>query len=236
MILETTEHVTVSRTNADAKLSLLSVLDIMQDIDQRGVESYKEFWDYFAKHGLALFLVSRQLQIVRPPDYGETLTARTLSYDNNVHLGYRYSEITDAQNEVCARSWSIGAFVDTATGRAGRVPREFSSLAKEVAPMPPPSARRINLPDVPSSVIASFMVKPGDVDMNRHMNNVRYIKYALDALDLDAEPVNLRVEYKLPAVAGDVLSIERYNAPDGTVFAKLLNADSRVCAVFEFSC
>jgi acyl-ACP thioesterase len=70
--------------------------------------------------------------------------------------------------------------------------------------------------------------------MNRHMNNVRYIKYALDALALDAEPVNLRVEYKLPAAVGDVLRVERFDAPDGAVFAKLINADERVCAVFEF--
>jgi acyl-ACP thioesterase len=72
------------------------------------------------------------------------------------------------------------------------------------------------------------------IDMSHHMNNIEYIKVALNVLSVkeieEREPLDLEVHYMGESMEGQTLSV-RHAKVDGASYMKIFNEDER--AVFE---
>jgi acyl-ACP thioesterase len=116
-----TYKVTTSTCDSEGKLKLYSALQMMQDCSEMWIDSEPEVKNYFFLQNMAQLLATRQVEIIRVPDYKEELTVTTSVYGMKPMFGFRNTFIYDAQGNPCYKTWSMGAFVDKVAGKLKRV-------------------------------------------------------------------------------------------------------------------
>ena len=208
------EKVTISKCDPAGRLSLHAALQMMQDCSELWLDSEPTVRDAFNRLGMAQILVSRQVEILRVPLCKEDLTVETSVWDVKPMFGYRNTFIYDARGLPCYRTWSMGAFIDRATGKLRRADSEaLSAMHLEPRLDMTYADRRIPLPDTPGTPMPPVPVRPTDIDYNRHMNNAHYVRAAMDLLPEDFQVSTLRVEYRTPAKSGDLLHPTLHRTP-----------------------
>ena len=226
--------VTTSTCDSEGKLKLYSALQMMQDCSEMWIDSEPQVKDYFARENMAQLLASRQVEIVRVPDFKEELTVTTSVYGMKPMFGFRNTFIYDAEGKPCYRTWSMGAFVDKANGKLKRVDDTVAgSLLIEPQLEMDYKDRRIILPKTEGEVLVPVKVMRSDIDYNKHLNNANYVRMAMELLPEDFEIKGLRVEYRVAAKLGDMLVPTIYKH-DGVIIVSLSIGED-VSAIIEFS-
>ena len=249
--------VTTSTCDSEGKLKLYSALQMMQDCSEMWIDSEPEVKDYFLQQNMAQLLATRQVEIIRVPDYKEELTVTTSVYGMKPMFGFRNTFIYDAQGNPCYKTWSMGAFVDKVAGKLKRVDdATIQSMKLEPQLEMNYKDRRIILPKGRSSeshpslledgrvateldkvktegeVLEPIKVLRADIDYNKHLNNANYIRMAMELLPEDFEVKGLRVEYRLPAKLGDQLIPTLFKIDGGIIVS--LSIGSEVSTIIEF--
>ncbi|MDR0857641.1 MAG: hypothetical protein LBN97_01270 [Oscillospiraceae bacterium] len=219
--------ITLSRAGDDGLLRFDAALDLLQDCEQFGADSIWEYTDWQAAHNIAMYLVYRQIRVSRLPKYGSEVHLVTYPYQCDRIFGKRYCLMTGSGGETLVESWVSGAYVELTTGMAVRVPIEITqSVELHDAPEPPFEGRKISFPEEAEfEARKSGIVRYRDTDKNGHMNNARYLEYALTGQPFSAA----RIEYKQQAKRGD-----SYELLTSGSFAKITGADGAVFAKVEF--
>ena len=226
--------VTTSTCDSEGKLKLYSALQMMQDCSEMWIDSEPQVKDYFARENMAQLLASRQVEIVRVPDFKEELTVTTSVYGMKPMFGFRNTFIYDAEGRPCYRTWSMGAFVDKANGKLKRVDDTVAgSLLIEPQLEMNYKDRRIILPKTEGEVLEPVKVMRADIDYNKHLNNANYVRMAMELLPEDFEINGLRVEYRVAAKLGDMLVPTIYKH-DGVIIVSLSIGED-VSTIIEFS-
>ena len=250
--------VTTSTCDSEGKLKLYSALQMMQDCSEMWIDSEPEVKDYFLQQNMAQLLATRQVEIVRVPEYKEELTVTTSVYGMKPMFGFRNTFIYDAQGKPCYKTWSMGAFVDKTAGKLKRVDEAtIQSMKLEPQLEMNYKDRRIILPKGRSSeshpslledgrvateldkvkdggeVLEPIKVLRADIDYNKHMNNANYVRMAMELLPEDFVVTGLRVEYRVAAKLGDCLTPTIYQIADGIIIS--LSIGSEVSAIIEFT-
>ena len=225
--------VTTSTCDSEGRLKLYSALQMMQDCSEMWIDSEPEVKAYFARENMAQLLASRQVEVLRVPSFKEELRVTTSVYEVKPMFGFRNTFIYDADGRPCYRTWSMGAFVDKATGKLKRVDDAVANtLLIEPQLEMNYRDRRIILPKGGGEAFAVIKVMRADIDYNRHVNNANYIRMAMELLPEDFEIKELRVEYRVAAKLGDTLTPTMYHIDDGFVIA--LSIGNEVSAIVEF--
>ena len=226
--------VTTSTCDSEGKLKLYSALQMMQDCSEMWIDSEPQVKDNFARENMAQLLASRQVEIVRVPDFKEELTVTTSVYGMKPMFGFRNTFIYDAEGKPCYRTWSMGAFVDKANGKLKRVDDTVAgSLLIEPQLEMNYKDRRIILPKTEGEVLEPVKVMRADIDYNKHLNNANYVRMAMELLPEDFEIKGLRVEYRVAAKLGDMLVPTIYKH-DGVIIVSLSIGED-VSTIIEFS-
>ena len=178
-------------------------------------------------------LATRQVEVVRVPCFKEDLTVTTSIYEVMPMYGFRNTFIRDAQGKPCYRTWSMGAFVDLATGKLARLSDEaIASLTLELKQEMNYRGRRIILPKQDGTVQEPVQVMRADIDYNRHMNNANYVRIAMELLPEGFEVSDMRVEYRIAAKLGDLLTPTLYPIDGGHIVSLAINGEPS--AIIEF--
>ena len=226
--------VTTSTCDSEGKLKMYSALQMMQDCSEMWLESEPEVKAYFARENMTQLLASRQVEVLRVPSFKEELTVSTSVYEVKAMFGYRNTFIYDADGRPCYRTWSMGAFVDKATGKLKRVD---DTVAKSLCIEPQLEMnyrdRHIILPKDGGEPFAPVRVMRADIDYNCHVNNANYIRSAMELLPEDFTIKDMRVEYRWAAKLGDTLIPTVYEIENGYVVALANGGD--VSAITEFT-
>ncbi len=225
--------VTTSCCDSEGKLKLYSALQMMQDCSEMWIDSEPAARKFFSDNNMTQLLATRQVEVVRVPRFKEDLTVTTSIYEVMPMYGFRNTFIRDAQGQPCYRTWSMGAFVDLATGKLARLSDEaIASLTLEPKQEMNYRGRRIILPKQDGTVLEPVQVMRADIDYNRHMNNANYVRVAMELLPEGFEVRDMRVEYRIAAKLGDRLSPTLYPIDGGHIVS--LDIDSQPCAIIEF--
>ena len=226
--------VTTSTCDSEGKLKLYSALQMMQDCSEMWIDSEPEIKRYFAEQNMAQLLATRQVEIIRVPEYKEELTVTSTVYGMKPMFGFRNTFIYDAQGNPCYKTWSMGAFVDRAAGKLKRVDdATIATMKLEPKLEMNYRDRRIILPKTEGEVQEPIKVLRADIDYNRHLNNANYIRMAMELLPETFAIRGLRVEYRVAAKLGYILTPTIYKTEAGIVV--VLSVGAEVCALVEFS-
>ena len=226
--------VTTSTCDSEGRLKLYSALQMMQDCSEMWIDSEPGVKEYFLEQNMAQLLASRQVEIIRVPEYKEELTVTTSVYGMKPMFGFRNTYIYDAEGKPCYKTWSMGAFVDKANGKLKRVDdATIASMTLEPQLEMNYGDRRIILPREGGEAQEPYKVLRADIDYNKHMNNANYVRIAMELLPEGFEVKCLRVEYRVAAKLGDVLVPVVYNVEGRFIVAISVGDD--VSAIIEFS-
>ena len=189
---------------------------------------------YFAEQNMAQLLATRQVEVVRVPEFKEELTVTTTVYGMKPMFGFRNTFIYDAEGKACYRTWSMGAFVDRSTGRLKRVDdATIATMTMEPQQEMEYKDRRVIAPKEGGITLEPIKVLRADIDYNKHLNNANYVRMAMELLPEDFEVKGLRVEYRIAAKPGDVLVPTLYEIDGGYIV--VLAVDGAPSALIEFT-
>ena len=226
--------VTTSTCDSEGRLKLFSALQMMQDCSEMWIDSESGVKQYFTEQNMAQLLATRQVEIVRVPEYKEELTVTTSVYGMKPMFGFRNTFIYDAQGKPCYKTWSMGAFVDKAVGKLKRVDdATIQSMTLDPKLDMNYKDRRIILPKNSGEVLEPIKVLRADIDYNKHMNNANYVRMAMELLPENFVISGLRVEYRVAAKLGDMLKPTIFKSADGIIVS--LSIGSEVSAIIEFT-
>lgn len=225
--------VTTSCCDSEGKLKLYSALQMMQDCSEMWIDSEPAARKFFSDNNMTQLLATRQVEVVRVPRFKEDLTVTTSIYEVLPMYGFRNTFIRDAQGQPCYRTWSMGAFVDLATGKLARLSEDaIASLTLEDKQEMNYRGRRIILPKQDGTVLPPVGVMRADIDYNRHMNKANYLRIAMELLPEGFEVHDMRVEYRIAAKQGDLLTPTLYPIDGGYIVS--LAIDNQPSAIIEF--
>ena len=227
--------VTTSTCDREGRLKLYSALQMMQDCSEMWIDSEPGVRNYFEEQNMTQLLASRQVEIIRVPEYKEQLTVTTSVYGMKPMFGFRNTFIYDADGQPCYRTWSMGAFVDKSAGKLKRVDDATIALMKLEPKLEMNyKDRRIILPKAggEGEKCDSIKVMRADIDYNQHMNNANYIRMAMELLPEDFKVKGLRVEYRVASKLGDELIPFIYRIDNGIIVS--LSIGTEVSAIIEF--
>ena len=225
--------VTTSTCDSEGKLKLYSALQMMQDCSEMWIDSEPTARKFFNDNNMTQLLATRQVEVVRVPRFKEDLTVTTSIYEVLPMYGFRNTFIRDAQGQPCYRTWSMGAFVDLATGKLARLSEDaIASLTLEAKQEMNYRGRRIIQPKQDGTLLEPVTVMRADIDYNRHMNNANYVRIAMELLPEGFEVHDMRVEYRIAAKQGDLLTPTLYPIDGGYIVS--LAIDNQPSAIIEF--
>ena len=225
--------VTTSTCDSEGRLKLYSALQMMQDCSEMWIDSEPVVKQYFAEQNMAQLLATRQVEIVRVPEYKEELTVTSTVYGMKPMFGFRNTFIYDAEGKPCYKTWSMGAFVDKSLGKLKRVDEAtIASMTLEPQLEMNYKDRRIILPKEGGKVLEPVKVLRSDIDYNKHMNNANYVRVAMELLPEVFDVKGLRVEYRVAAKLGDILVPTIYYNGESVIVSLSIGED--VSAIIEF--
>jgi acyl-ACP thioesterase len=80
----------------------------------------------------------------------------------------------------------------------------------------------------------SFKIRKYQIDSNKHVNNVEYVKLAMETLPIDYEVGEVRVIYKKSAHYGDTLKALVYNGDAESRQVVLEDENGETTSIVEF--
>ena len=225
--------VTTSTCDSGGRLKLYSALQMMQDCSEMWIDSEPGVKQFFTEQNMTQLLATRQVEIIRVPEFKEKLTVTTSVYGMKPMFGFRNTFIYDERGKPCYKTWSMGAFVDKSSGKLKRV--DDSTIASmNIEPQLEMNYkdRRVILPKEGGMVMEPVKVLRADIDYNKHLNNANYVRMAMELLPEGFNVKGLRVEYRIAAKLGDVLTPTIYKTDASIIVA--LSIGGEVSAIIEF--
>lgn len=200
-------RVRYSEVDETGALSLVGMVDYLQDCSTFQSEDGGVGPDHLAQTQLGWFIANWEIQIDRMPRFGDRIVVSTWSYNIAKLYGWRNYTITSPDGREYVRADSLWFLFDKARGRAIKVPQE------EAAPYLAQREERLDMPPIERKIsvegagrlMPAITVNEQHLDMNRHVNNAQYIQMAVDAVAASGEvlhPRQLNVQYKKAAVVG----------------------------------
>lgn len=160
-----------------------------------------------------------RLRIHRFPAWREPVTVETWASGFAGALATREALFLSDAQERLAEATSRWIVIDLATRRPRRPPAGLAALPRPDRPRPfgddapPPEAPE----DAPHTV--RFTVRHSDLDVNRHVNNMCYLNWALEAVPPDFRERHALSEvdllFKAESVFGDIVASEAAPKGDG---------------------
>ena len=213
------------------RLAPVSILNIFQDIATDASAAVYPTDDLKAD-GYAWLVISTRFQVTRYPQIGEKLTVATFPKSFRKIFAERGYEIYDAGGEVIIRGSSLWLLYDVKNEKAAMIGNDISGrYVIEDREMLPVIRRDIQMPDM-AQKLKEYTVQKRDIDSNHHVNNAKYIEFALEMLDGEREIKELEIFYRHAAVEGDNLLV--YTASrDDDVFCEIKKENGDVCVTIK---
>ncbi|MDI6401709.1 thioesterase [Balneolaceae bacterium ANBcel3] len=199
-------------TDRYRKLRLTPLVQFLEDMAIRHSEHCGVGLDFYEKHNVAWVLAKWDVTIHRYPVFNEVITITTAPTSFRNFFGFRKFDIKDESGVLLAEGASLWIYVDTQKKRPLPVTEHlidaYGLTPDQNRPLP------IAAPEPPENTDLSsdITIRSADIDTNLHVNNARYIEWALDTIPFSAidgkQVKRLRVDYKKELQLGDeVLSV-----------------------------
>jgi acyl-ACP thioesterase len=223
-----------SNTDSSLTMTLPAILDSFEDAATFEAETGAVSMKNLAEMKLVWVLSSWQVVIERRPKLYENIKIFTAPYDFKGFMGYRNFWIEGEDGEIIVKASSIWTLLDTENLRPTK-PTEVllrgyelrDRLDMEYAP------RKIELKGEAIEG-ESFKIRKYQIDSNKHVNNVEYVKLAMETLPIDYEVGEVRVIYKKSAHYGDTLKALVYNGDAESRQVVLEDENGETTSIVEF--
>lgn len=198
--------------NMEAKLRPSAFLQFFQELAAEHAASLGYGYDYMQSKGLMWIIVKNHVIFHKLPSYGESVSLSTWTTGRRHALFPRFARMISACGEVLVDCASYFVVVDKKSRQAVFPENEGISISGEALGTEIALPGRIRAMEHTES--AEFEVPYSYIDLNGHLNNVRYVDIAEDLLSVSErgrQVKELSIEYAHEALLHDILTVSWAN-------------------------
>lgn len=191
--------------------------------------------EHLGAQGFTWVLARLHVQIDRYPRWRDRLTVTTWPSGHNGLFATRDFLVHDGQGSLIARATSAWLMIDLERRRPTRIPATFDVYENPGRPRAlADPAERLPAPEGTPEA-HRFRVRYSDLDLNGHVNNVRYVEWAVEAVEAErlqqAEVAALEVHFRAETGYGDVVTVHTAPAAgDAVLLHRLVGEAGREVA------
>jgi medium-chain acyl-[acyl-carrier-protein] hydrolase len=187
--------------------------DLLQEIAWKHADS-KDFGQNLFEQGFHWVLSRMSIQVSRLPAWGDVVTVKTAGRGINKLFALREFLVEDGAGNTLVSAMSAWLLLDSGSKRPKR--------PDQILPVElfPPQAEAELLPEKLTSPTSmhqgrDFLVRPSDLDMNNHVNNVAYIRWVEDfCTSNDIQFSDLAINYLAEALLNETIRIDMADEED----------------------
>ena len=187
--------------------------------------------DALAPQNLTWVLSKLVIEIDSRPEQFADFDLTTWVNENSRLVSTRNFELADASGKVFCRSLSQWCMLDFVK----RIPVALSTIEEMYSPYictaPSPCELPLRLRAIEPEVVCEHKVVYSDIDFNRHVNTMRYLRMLLNTLPIeyltDNRPMRLDIHFAKECRLGEVLTIG-YEQRDNLSLFEIRNGDNAV--------
>jgi len=203
----------VYETSADERVNLCSLFNYMQDLAAEHAIKLGYGRDDLMR-GNHFWVLSRMFAVISEwPFRDETIIVRTWPYGTDSIFALRFYEVLFPDIRIIASASSSWLILDAKTRKIQRPDQNLTryNSIKEQTGMPLRIASRLDEASPDGDLSSEFRVKPSDLDVNLHTNNVNYLKWTTDVYDFDFMmkhvPSSVEINYLAESMLGENIII-----------------------------
>ncbi|MDY4953029.1 MAG: thioesterase [Candidatus Onthomonas sp.] len=234
MIYSYERRIAMSHVDENWKLNPASALDLLQNCAMFHTVEAGSGPDVLKAENLAWVINSWNVYFDRPCDFLDTVRLSTWAHGFDRVFAHRNFLLENSRGETCIRADTVWILMQMDKQFPVRMKKEqLEKYATNPRLDMPPMERRVELPEGMEDR-PSFTVPHYAVDANHHMNNVWYVRFALEYLPQGFQLKRLRVEYAKSARYRDKV-YPRVRQEPGMFWVELADESGKSFVKIEFS-
>ncbi|EHI96936.1 acyl-ACP thioesterase [Clostridium sp. DL-VIII] len=171
--------------DAKLKCKLSSVIDFICDVGTQQSESLGGGIEFCEKNNCAWVFYKDDIKMYRYPNFGETITINTQPIGFKKFYGLRKYTIADEKNNIIGEASALFFLIDINKRRPTRIQEEqYDMYGIDGDVDYDISMDRIEKLDN-GQYTKQFNIRYSDIDSNNHVNNVKYVEWAIEAVPLE---------------------------------------------------
>ncbi|MCH5328379.1 MAG: acyl-[acyl-carrier-protein] thioesterase [Coprobacter sp.] len=192
--------------NAQGELPLTTLVQHILETATFHAESWSVGYSTLIQENHAWVLARLAVEMERYPRIGDTFVVSTWIESYNKYFSARNFEFADTAGRIYGYARSVWSMIDMQT-RTSVDLTTFDHLAGRVAGKECPIAPQSKLKPVAGEPLFTWPVRCSDIDLNRHVNSVKYIEHMLDSFPLQQYDDNAVKRFEI-----NYISETRYGA------------------------
>lgn len=183
-----------------------------------------------------VWVLSRMaIEVFEYPKNDTTMVIKTWVASVNRILTERYFAFEDEQGNPIGYAKSLWASIDLTTRKPTNV-LELEGLSDYIVEKENPIEGMSKIPLLKDNceLATEFVVKYSDVDINKHLNSMKYIEHFVDVFDIDMfrekEIRRIEINYVSEGRYGEKLDIMKRSEDQDTFILEMKNTESVVCS------
>lgn len=208
------------------RLSIPAAFGILGDAAGRDAARRGWGYDELLRRNQAWVLIRSKMLINRQPVWGEQITLRTWPKLMEGVVAYRDFQILDNQRSILLAGTTAWTLMDLANRRPVRLSgKEYDTGDLAKCHAIPDKPAKISWP-AQKQIVNEMIAKFGQLDMNNHVNNTRYIEWILNEL-----PIDVLMNRQISEVEVNFLAEVRHH-DEMQIFFPLIQTDENVFSGF----
>lgn len=215
-----------SEIRPDGKAKLQTICDLLQEIAGNHALQLNFDVTQLQEQNLTWVLHRLDIQIERYPEWRERVTVHTWPSAGDKLRAHRDFRILDEDENELVRALSYWLMIDTTNRRPTRMPQEVLEMApSDIEHTVPIKSSRPNSPEGIQSQ-KTFPVRRSDLDVNRHVNNIKYVEWITETLPAEVLVQSIDIEFKAECEYGETVLVRTGNADNGRIQSDVMITDS----------
>lgn len=227
-------------TDSGFRLKAASFMDLAQDIAQYAADALGFGYDALHEHHIAWVLSRMHIHFERLPLWRDKVSLYTWHKGFNGLFFLRDFIMNDSEGRNLVRCTSSWVVLDELSRHMVRPEKllERLQVGQVDDAIETPAAKTALPRDAAAEWAYTHKVSYSDVDIIGHTNNVRYVVWAMDALDYDfvsGHPVkDLYISFIKETTPGQEVALYKAETPDGTYVEGRVEDKAVFCVRFVF--
>ncbi len=217
-------------TNADGRMSVSNLIHVMQEA--AGAHADQLGWSVRSlRDGGKTWILQRfYVQIESLPEDLTEISVKTFPSGADRLFAYRDYLVTDDEKNIIAKGTSSWVILDLSSRRVQAPPEDVHAVAKKFGPriLEIPKERMVSPENFDYE--RTFHVRKHDLDLNNHVNNVRYVEWAVETVPESVfdhkQLCSLDIVFKAECFFGDEIRSVSKSASENSEFSHTLTRSS----------
>ena len=205
------------------RTGLISILNFFQNVATGHTSGTKYEMHKLYTMNRAQILISMNVEVYRYPEIDEDIIVYTYPQNYEKVYGTRCYKIETENGEVLAECSALWAFTDTEKRRVAKVFDDFGKIFNCIEEYKLDFLRRE--PSIGEcEKVCEIAVGKRDIDTNLHVNNVKLVSFAMEALPIDAQIKKAEIYYRSSVFEGEKINVLACEE-DNIIGVKLMGED-----------